>query len=193
MRDTKKEVFKAALKCFSVKGYERTTIDDIIEVSGVSKGSIYYHFANKKDLFYELFNYLNEGNMETFVKASKAKGTAWDRVVGCFFSFFINFKKNVDVFRAAIEILAVALKEEDFREKQARVNEVYQEILTYVIQEGIDSGEFGITDARGGAFFVYSCSDGAMIRTLLQPEYATEEYYNSLLVNVSNGLKRKES
>ena len=190
MRDTKKEVFKAALKCFSVKGYEKTTIDDIIEVSGVSKGSIYYHFANKKDLFYELFNYLNEGNMETFVKASKAEGSAWERVVGCFFSFFMNFKKNIDVFRAAIEILAVALKDDDFREKQARVNEVYQDILAEVIQEGIDNGEFGIDDARGGAFFIYSCSDGAMIRTLLQPEYATEEYYETLLKYVANGLKK---
>ena len=45
------EIVSAALRCFSKKGYQRTSMADIIEESGLSAGAIYGHFAGKQELF----------------------------------------------------------------------------------------------------------------------------------------------
>lgn len=45
------EILQAALRCFADKGYQRTSMADIIDESGLSAGAIYGHFAGKKELF----------------------------------------------------------------------------------------------------------------------------------------------
>lgn len=45
------EIIGAALRCFAAKGYQRTSMADIIEESGLSAGAIYGHFTGKKELF----------------------------------------------------------------------------------------------------------------------------------------------
>lgn len=44
-----------AYQQFALHGYEKTTIDDILKVSGISKGLFYHHFANKNELFVSLY------------------------------------------------------------------------------------------------------------------------------------------
>jgi AcrR family transcriptional regulator len=45
------EIIAAALRCFALKGYQRTSMADIIEESGLSAGAIYGHFSGKQELF----------------------------------------------------------------------------------------------------------------------------------------------
>ena len=45
------EIIGAALRCFSTRGFQRTSMADIIAESGLSAGAIYGHFAGKKELF----------------------------------------------------------------------------------------------------------------------------------------------
>jgi AcrR family transcriptional regulator len=45
------EIVEAALRCFAVKGHQRTSMADIIDESGLSAGAIYGHFKGKKELF----------------------------------------------------------------------------------------------------------------------------------------------
>ena len=45
------EIIAAALRCFAEKGYQRTSMADIIDESGLSAGAIYGHFAGKQELF----------------------------------------------------------------------------------------------------------------------------------------------
>ncbi len=48
-------ILQAALKSFSTKGFNETTMDDIKRLSGASTGSIYHHFENKEMLAQALF------------------------------------------------------------------------------------------------------------------------------------------
>ncbi|KUO75254.1 MAG: hypothetical protein APF77_22320 [Clostridia bacterium BRH_c25] len=50
----KREFLDAALEIFYEKGYEKTTINDILAKVGVTKGSFYYYFKSKEDIFKEL-------------------------------------------------------------------------------------------------------------------------------------------
>ncbi|MCK4832919.1 MAG: TetR/AcrR family transcriptional regulator, partial [Anaerolineales bacterium] len=53
--ERKQQIFQAALACFGRKGYHLTTMDDIVQESGLSKGALYWYFEGKKELFLSLF------------------------------------------------------------------------------------------------------------------------------------------
>src|SRR5690348_15012627 len=45
------QMFRAALEVCAEKGFHETTVDEIAARAGLSKGSLYYHFRSKEDLF----------------------------------------------------------------------------------------------------------------------------------------------
>lgn len=51
MNKTKSAIFESAVKVFSSYGYTGATMDEIVNVAGVAKGSVYYHFKSKEELF----------------------------------------------------------------------------------------------------------------------------------------------
>ena len=77
-KGVKNKIGSAAWQLFHDKGYNHTTVDDIIELSGTSKGSFYYYFNTKDELlntlsvilddyYEELEGKMNPG-MNSFVK-----------------------------------------------------------------------------------------------------------------------------
>ncbi|WP_049683271.1 TetR/AcrR family transcriptional regulator [Peribacillus loiseleuriae] len=55
MDGKKLEIIPIAMRLFSEKGYESTTVDEIAKESGMAKGSFYKHFNSKEDLLLEIF------------------------------------------------------------------------------------------------------------------------------------------
>ncbi len=53
-RNTKKKIVSAAWRLFYEQGYDHTTVDEIIEESGTSKGSFYHYFEGKDALLSSL-------------------------------------------------------------------------------------------------------------------------------------------
>ncbi|MBZ9689609.1 TetR/AcrR family transcriptional regulator [Clostridium estertheticum] len=51
MNKTKQAIFNSAIKVFSGCGYDGATMDDIAVNAGVAKGTLYYHFKSKEDIF----------------------------------------------------------------------------------------------------------------------------------------------
>lgn len=51
------DVLECAIECFSAMGYEATSIQDLMEVTGIQKGSLYSTFGGKEDLFIECLRY----------------------------------------------------------------------------------------------------------------------------------------
>lgn len=47
---TKDKILKDARKLLATRGFNNTTISDIIHATGVKKGNLYYHFASKENL-----------------------------------------------------------------------------------------------------------------------------------------------
>lgn len=50
------EVRKAAYKCFQQAGYHETTVDDICAAAGISKGSFYWNYESKQEVFIDILD-----------------------------------------------------------------------------------------------------------------------------------------
>ncbi len=56
----KKSFTETALAIFAQQGYSQVSIDKIVSILGIAKGSIYQYFENKKDLYFYLVEYAND-------------------------------------------------------------------------------------------------------------------------------------
>ncbi len=45
---------KVAYQCFRDRGYHETTVDAVCEAAGISKGSFYWHYPSKQDVFLDI-------------------------------------------------------------------------------------------------------------------------------------------
>ncbi|GHU49301.1 hypothetical protein FACS1894127_2200 [Clostridia bacterium] len=59
-KSVKNRIVTAAWELFRKNGYETTTVDEIIELSGTSKGSFYYYFSGKDAMLYALSTVLDQ-------------------------------------------------------------------------------------------------------------------------------------
>ena len=80
-RETKHNILESGFKLFSEKGFYKTNSKEIAREAGVSIGSFYLYFKDKKDLFKELLldyhrkihTVLENIEIETFLKAGERK------------------------------------------------------------------------------------------------------------------------
>lgn len=50
-KQTVESIIAVSAKLFLEKGYDKTSMQDIVDALGMSKGAIFYHFRSKKDVF----------------------------------------------------------------------------------------------------------------------------------------------
>ncbi|RED64652.1 TetR/AcrR family transcriptional regulator [Cohnella lupini] len=60
MQDKKKQILEAAIRCFARKGFNATSIQEIVDELGMAKGSIYFYFKSKDDLLVSVIEYYGE-------------------------------------------------------------------------------------------------------------------------------------
>lgn len=53
---TRERILSAAMTVFAQKGWQKTALDEVASVAGMTKGAIYWHFRNKNDLFFGLLD-----------------------------------------------------------------------------------------------------------------------------------------
>src|SRR6202047_4281517 len=59
------EILEAAFSEFSRNGYAATTLDQIAERAGVTKGTIYVYFENKEHLFISMVREITKATLDT--------------------------------------------------------------------------------------------------------------------------------
>ena len=58
--ERKNELLETSKKLFFSKGYEHTSVHDIIDAVGIAKGTFYHYFKSKEDLLNEILDLLSE-------------------------------------------------------------------------------------------------------------------------------------
>ena len=62
--ETVRKILDTAERLFIEMGYDRTSLQEIIDETGLSKGAIYHHFASKEDIFYAVCDRIGRRNGE---------------------------------------------------------------------------------------------------------------------------------
>ena len=68
-------ILDTAFRLFMEKGYERTSIQDIIDnLGGLSKGAIYHHFKSKEDILYAVADRMSAGSSQILLEIRDLPG-----------------------------------------------------------------------------------------------------------------------
>jgi len=53
---TRRNIVEKSLQLFTVKGYFNTSVNDILDATGLTKGGLYGHFKSKEDIWYAVYD-----------------------------------------------------------------------------------------------------------------------------------------
>ena len=89
---TRRELLATATRLFAARGYEDTSIEAVLQETGVSRGALYHHFPSKEALFEAVLEELEgtiardvaaaAGELEDPVEMLRAGSLAWLRMAG---------------------------------------------------------------------------------------------------------------
>lgn len=78
----KLDLLQIAYKMFITKGYENTSVDDIIREAGIAKGTYYYYFESKEQMLEEVIGMMIEQETEAAAKVLDANLSVPQKIVG---------------------------------------------------------------------------------------------------------------
>jgi AcrR family transcriptional regulator len=117
---TKAAVLEGARDLFVERGFDATSVDGIARAAEVSKGAVYHHFSDKKDIFAELLVGVLETTMASVISAAEQAGTDWERVAAAVRTFLESYVEDSKA-RAILKQAPSVLSQESIREVNERV------------------------------------------------------------------------
>lgn len=75
MSDTKERILLTALRLFAKDGYEAVSVSDIAGELGMTKGALYKHFRNKRDIFESIIARMEQRDAEQATAHGVPEGT----------------------------------------------------------------------------------------------------------------------
>ena len=78
----RQELIRIAYRLFVSKGYEQTSVDEIIEEAGIAKGTYYYHFQSKEQMLEEVIDMMLQAEAERAEAVLGADLSVPEKLVG---------------------------------------------------------------------------------------------------------------
>lgn len=189
MNKTKRKIFETSMKLFAEKGYDATSIEEITATVGVAKGTLYYHFASKE----EIFNFLVEEGIKLLQNSIDIKTS--------------KLTNYIDKIKAIVLIeIKIVLKYEDiitillsqFYGKEARNQKCQKHIYEYIskiegiVKEGIEQRQIKQGDPKAIASEIYGLICSSLVYKLRnQQNFEVMKLYKEFENTVIEGLKAK--
>lgn len=186
MNNTKRRIFETAVKLFAEKGYENTGIDEITAVAGYAKGSLYYHFETKEDLF----DLLLEEGYNLLSNSIEIKLKKCDNPIDKLKAILMVEIKSIISYEDLITVIMNNILGDTTRTKKCKkaLNK-YIEIIQKVVQEGIDEGVFYDGDAEGIACGIFGVTFSSLLYRLKKDRNITfEQIYEGYVETVIRGI-----
>ncbi|MBA7675305.1 Nucleoid occlusion factor SlmA [subsurface metagenome] len=172
----KEKILEAAREVFFIKSFYEATMDDIAQLSGIKKPTIYYYFPSKIDLASQL---LEVNVKKIFVKISEIISTTNNikQRIKMIVDFYINLlEENSKTFIIMQRIGYDFMQKEDSKKK---INELFEKLRKKQKKAGELFGEVILSSGKrvSGDIFLYSMT-AALGRVIFE--------------NVSQGKKPKK-
>jgi AcrR family transcriptional regulator len=182
LKDTKhqikcQQIIEAATRLMVQKGIQQTSLSDIANEAGISKGSLYYYYASKEDLVFDITDsHINQISENLFSIIETQKGnTHWKDILKILFDRIIAAETRG---RLHLYLIQQALNGneqlmERFRKKYREWNEM--------IRDGLEKIEPGNGDYAKFSLLIIAALDGFLIQSLLGVKTFTADDFVSHL------------
>jgi TetR/AcrR family transcriptional regulator, transcriptional repressor for nem operon len=179
-RQTREAILDAATELMHLKGYQATTLDDVLRESGVGKGNFYYHFKSKEELGYAILDQIIAAFLERTVEPCFVDG-ATPRLaqIHCFLDRVLAAQRQRNcVGGCALGNLASELSDvhEGFRARLSGVFSAWNERLTGALAEAQAAGSVRADcHPEAVAQFLVASLEGAILMTKLTKDIVVME------------------
>ncbi|MFW5984833.1 MAG: TetR/AcrR family transcriptional regulator [Halanaerobiaceae bacterium] len=187
--ETKDQIVKAAMECFSAQGYDETTVTEIVKKAGVAQGTFYIYFDHKKEVLKEIMFRVREEVGENLEEKISQGDSPAVKIHKAFKSAFLVHQKYRKL-AVPLQSGAVAL------DVQRYYNEIGRKFVTWLeeqIKEGKKQGIFRAEDPRLTAYFIISLYEKVAHSSLILDELDSfDNIFPQLVDFIYRGLDYKK-
>lgn len=182
-------ILAGALHCFTEKGYQATTVDDIVRHLGMSKGAIYNYFSSKEEMYIQMADARMNAMVDTLTEQFKQVPSAAEKIRYLFERFY---KQSLDELRRwltfHLEFSIYAGRQPDLAHFLSEYMAKALSLIQNIMEEGKRSGEFrSDLDARSASYLFWSVRDGLALHFMLEGD---EAEYKSILKDMETMVFR---
>ena len=190
-RNTKGKIISAAWELFYEQGYDDTTVEEIIERSGTSKGS-FYHYFDGKDALLSSLSFLFDEEYARLQQELDPDMDAWDKLLHLNRALFAMIDSRI-----SMELLARLLSSQLITNGNKHLldhDRLYFKYLRQIVREGQDRGQ--ITDALTANEIVklYALTERSLMYDwcLCGGEYSLTSYAEKMMPMFLGELRAKK-
>jgi TetR/AcrR family transcriptional repressor of nem operon len=174
MRDAEATIEKILQKSgilFNTQGYKATSISDITELTGLTKGAIYRHFENKNELEKKALYHLSSTLDEKMREVIRSQPTAGKKL-RAIFNFFNSYITDPPI-RGGCPLLNAAVEADDtnpvLRHGALKILNNLHESIIVILNNGIKYGQLkNNIDKDSYATIVIAALEGAIMMSKLR-------------------------
>lgn len=137
---TRRHILDKAREVFSRKGYFQASMEEICSHAGVSKGSVYYHFTSKQELFLSILERYSEEWLAKWREKAAGVSDARERLLALAEHFALDL--DSPLMNAAQEFAGSESAKPEVREQLMKMNASYIPVVREIVEDGIASGKF---------------------------------------------------
>ncbi len=177
---TKKEdILKAAAHCFAQYGFAKTTMDDIGQMVGLNKASLYYYYKNKEAIFCEII--LQEKEIFLSGLTEKVDGIkTWQKKIQTYLLERERyFQKVVNLHKLSIKTSKQLQFQPLFQDLLNRFNLRETQIIREILDKAIETKQIPKNDTQKTASIILCVANGIkQQQMLLQKDNLTLAQFN---------------
>lgn len=188
-KNTKTKIVTAAWDLFYTQGYDDTTVDDIVEASGTSKGSFYHYFESKDELLNSL-SYLFDEKYEELCDDIPEDMNSFDVLL------FLN-RELFDLIDNKIDqnLLAKLYATQLIRKGEKSLldtDRYYYKLLRRIVVRGQERGELTTDMTVNDIVRLYAMCERAMISEwcMCNWSFSLKNYASQYLPLLIGGIKK---
>ena len=167
--DKRSKIRRAAYKCFSETGYYNTSVDAICQKAGISKGTFYWYFKEKQEVFLNILDSWGDDVEQALKRAFKTSTTGPDMFASMTCALEEEGRRSRRMLPVWLEFLTHVVREPAVREGMVVFHRRIREFIATLLDPYFAHG-FSTKDRQAVASAVVATFLGMMIQDLVDPK-----------------------